>query len=400
MRILFVAMINSIHTARWLSQLANEKWDIHLFPVNEQAPHPGLRNVVLHAFIQRRYWELDSSVRQVGLWWPFRRGTTLLQRMLARLSPDLVARSARLARAIRHFRPDIVHSMEMQHASYLTLESRKILAGRPFPTWIYSSWGSDLFYFGRQPEHEGRIREVLAACDYYIADCQRDARLVRELGFEGEILGVLPAVGGLDIQSMRQFCQPGPVSSRKVIALKGYHDDNWAGRALVALQALQMCADSLAGYEIVVYLAGPNVRHAVEHVARITGLRFTVLPYGSYDEILKMMGRARIAIGVSVTDGTPITMLEAMVMGAFPIQSDTISTAEWVVDGENGLLVPPEDPEAIATAIRRALSDDTLVDKAAQINARMMEERIGRAVIQPQVIAAYEKVAAQAVAGR
>ena len=89
-------------------------------------------------------------------------------------------------------------------------------------------------------------------------------------------------------------------------------------------------------------------------------------------------------------------MLEAMVMGAFPIQSDTVSTAEWITHGDNGLLVPAEDPVAIAAAIRRALSDYALVDRAAEINARITSERIDRTVIQPQVIAVYEKVAAQA----
>ena len=396
MRILFVAMANSIHTARWLSQLTDENWDIRLFPVGENPLHPDLRNVTVHTLLRQRSSELDSSVRQTGLWWPFRRGAKRFQGLLERLLPDLANRSARLARAIRRFKPDIVHSLEMQHAGYLTLESWKRLAGCPFPAWIYSSWGSDLFYFGQQQEHEERIREVLAACDYYIADCQRDVRLVREFGFEGEVLGVFPAAGESDIQRMRQFCQPGPVSSRKIIALKGYHTNDWAGRALVALQALYMCADSLAGYEVVVYLATPNVRYAAEYVSRMTGLRITVLPHSPHDEIVKLMGRARIAIGVNVTDGTPSTMLEAMVMGAFPIQSDTVSTSEWIADGGNGLLVPPEDPEAIAAAIRRALSDDVLVNRAAEINARMTEERIDHAVIRPQVIAMYKKVAARA----
>ena len=32
MKILFVAMGNSIHLARWISQINDEGWDIHLFP--------------------------------------------------------------------------------------------------------------------------------------------------------------------------------------------------------------------------------------------------------------------------------------------------------------------------------------------------------------------------------
>ena len=393
MRILFVAMANSIHTARWMNQLAGQGWDIHLFPVEDQGIHPDLRNLTIHDFLCCRPSVLDQSIRLVGAW-PLPRGSGLAKRIVKRFATSWGDRAWRLARTIRVLQPDIVHSLEMQHAGYLTLDARSHLDGR-FPPWIYSSWGSDLFYFGRQPEHEGRIRAALAACNYYIADCQRDVRLAKEFGFKGEILGVFPGVGGYDIQHMQQFRPLPPVSARKVIALKGYHTDNWAGRALVALQALHMCADSLADYEVVIYLAGPNVRYAAEYVSRITGVRITVLPHGPHDEIVKVMGRARIAIGVNVTDGTPNTMLEAMVMGAFPVQSDTISTAEWIADGENGLLVPPEDPEAIAAAIRRALFDDALIDRAAEINARITAERIDRSVIQPQVIAMYEKVAAQ-----
>lgn len=317
----------------------------------------------------------------------------MAKRIVKRFMPSWGDRARRLAGSIRRFRPDIVHSLEMQHAGYLALAARNHLDGR-FPAWIYSCWGNDIFYFGSQPEHEGLIREVLTACDYAIADCQRDVRLLREFGFEGEVLGVFPVAGGYDIQHMQQLRQPPPVSSRRVIALKGYHDDDWAGRALVALQALHMCADSLREYEVVVYSASPNVRYAAEYVSRVTGLRFTVLPYCPHDQIVKQLGHARIAIGVSVTDGTPNAMLEAMVMGAFPVQSDTISTAEWISQGVNGLLVPPEDPEAIAAAMRRALFDDALVDRAAEINRRMTAERIDRLVIQPQVIAMYGKVAA------
>lgn len=395
MRILFVAMANSVHTARWIGQLTNEQWDIHLFPVDETPLHPMLHHVVVHALLRKRSPERDPSVCQTGLWWPFRRGAVRVGRAIERLFPHLMSGSTRLARLIQRLKPDIIHSLEMQHAGYLTSAARNH-SEADFHPWIYSSWGSDIFFFGQKPEHRERIRAVLAACDYYIADCRRDVKLAMELGFKGELLGVFPATGGFDIERMQRLRASGSVSSRRVIALKGTHDDHWAGRALVALQALHQCADSLAGYEVVIYRADQNVRHAAEDVSRITGLRITILPYCPHDEVLKLLGRARIAIGVSVTDGTPVSMLEAMIMSAFPIQSDTISTAEWISDGENGLLVPPENPQMIAAAIRRAVSDDALIDKAAEINGRLVAERLDYSVIQPQVIALYKKVAAEA----
>lgn len=395
MRILFVAMGDSVHTARWMGQLRGRGLDIHFFPATAAIIHPDLKEVTVHSLFRQRSGDLDASVKQTGLAWPLSRGRARAQRMAERLL-SVASSAVRLARLIQELKPDIVHSLEMQHAGYLTLESKKLLQAVPFPPWIYSSWGSDLYYFGRRPEHRARIKAVLRSCDYYIADCQRDVGLAREFGFEGEVLGVFPGVGGFDLDHMKQLRQTPPVSARRVIVLKGYHDDNWAGRALVALKALEKCRETLAGYQVLIYSASPQVRHAADDLSRGMGLQFTILPPSPHDEILRWMGRARIAIGVSVTDGTPNSMLEAMLMGAFPIQSDTVSTAEWITSGDNGFLVPPEDPEAIAVAIRRALSDNTLVDRAAEINERITMERIDRSVIQPQVIAMYEKVAARA----
>jgi glycosyltransferase involved in cell wall biosynthesis len=106
-----------------------------------------------------------------------------------------------------------------------------------------------------------------------------------------------------------------------------------------------------------------------------------------------------LAIGLAITDGTPNSMLEAMIMGAFPIQSDTVSTGEWIKQGRNGFLVPPEDPEVVAGAIKHALSDDELVDRAARINRRVTR-RIDRQVIQPRVIEIYKHVAREGPARR
>lgn len=395
LRILFVAFGSSPHTARWISQLRDQNWDIHLFPVDEYYLDPDLREVTVHKlFPYDSHQRIDPSIRQSTIRWPFRRGKMRLRSVLGRLPGDPISDPARLARLIRSLKPDIVHSLEMQHGAYLTLAGRERMNGF-FPPWIYSSWGSDIFFYGQQPEHAARIRSVLAACDYLICDCQRDVDLALEFGFKGETLGVFPGAGGFEIDRMRPFRQPGPVSARRVIALKG-RQDHLGGRALVALQALHMCADVLGDYEIVVYMPQGNsiVTHAAEYIAFAAGLRIRVVPENSpYDEILKLMGSARIAIGVGMTDGTPLSMLEAMVMGAFPIQSNTADVRGWIDDGKNALLVPPEDAGAIAAAIRKAIADDQMVDQAAEINAQITKERIDTGIVKPRVIEIYKTIA-------
>ncbi len=80
-------------------------------------------------------------------------------------------------------------------------------------------------------------------------------------------------------------------------------------------------------------------------------------------------------------------------MGALPIQSDAGGAREWIRDGENGLLVPSEDADAIEAAIRRAVTDDALVERAAEVNERLTSERISRNLVTPRIVQAYEQVA-------
>jgi hypothetical protein len=339
---------------------------------------------------------VGKNVKQKkSLPWLFPKNANLVNKVLSRLRDVELARwttaqSKRLARVIDNIKPDIIHSLEMQLAGYLTLAAREHLRGRS-PIWIMTNWGSDIFLFGRLPEHTEKIKAVLSACDYYDCECYRDVELAKVFGFKREVLPVLPNTGGFDIGRMQQFRQPGPTSARRLIVLKGYQD--WAGRALVGLRAIALSADVLNGYSIAIYMANKDVRIAAELISHATGIPIEIVPLSSHEDMLRLHGRARVSIGLSISDAASTSMLEAMVMGSFPIQSCTACADEWIQDGQTGLIVPPEDPELIATAIRCALSDDSLVDRAAELNMQTARKRLDYRLIQPQVIAMYEKIA-------
>jgi len=181
--------------------------------------------------------------------------------------------------------------MEFQHASYLTLDAKAKLKGQ-FPPWVVTNWGSDICLFGRLPEHAERIRAVLAASEYYNCECHRDVELARAFGFNGEVLPVLPVAGGFHLDQMQRLREPGPTSARRLIALKGYH--NWAGRALVGLRAIELCADPIKskGYRVALYLSNPEVRRAAGVLSRATGIQIEIVD-GPREEVLRMHGRAR-----------------------------------------------------------------------------------------------------------
>ena len=123
-----------------------------------------------------------------------------------------------------------------------------------------------------------------------------------------------------------------------------------------------------------------------------TGISVNIIEEVSHEELLELFGRARIYIGLSISDGISTSLLEAMIMGTFPIQSCTACADEWIEDGKSGFIVHPEKPSAIADAIRRALIDDNLVNRAAEINAQTAIERLDYANIQAQVIKMYKDI--------
>jgi glycosyltransferase involved in cell wall biosynthesis len=110
-----------------------------------------------------------------------------------------------------------------------------------------------------------------------------------------------------------------------------------------------------------------------------------LLPKVPHSQMARLYQEALIAVSPSMHDGTPNTLLESMACGCFPIAGDIESLREWIIPGENGLLVDPSDPKALAQAIVTSLNDETLRLRAAQQNLQLISTK-----------AAYPKVMAQA----
>jgi glycosyltransferase involved in cell wall biosynthesis len=389
MRILIVAFANSIHTARWVSQLVGQGWDIHVFSSTDGVPvRPEMRGVVVHRSVYFRQRELDASVRLTGIPVGSPLAASGAIKLLERSRPDYRARQ--LAGLIDRLKPDVVHSLEIQHAGYLTLDALRLVR-HASPKWIVTNWGNDIYLFGRLAAHKERIREVLNRCDYYSSECQRDVDLAREFGFTGTILPVSPNTGGFDLEELQSLRLPGPTSRRRLIMVKGY--EGWAGRAFVALRALARCADLLSGYEIRVYNASEDVAIAAELLADSARVRVTLVPAGTeHQEMLRLHGQARVSLGLNISDGVSTSFLEALAMGSFPIQSWTSSADEWIENGATGLLVPPEDPEIVEQALRQSLTDDQLVDNAASANWQTVCTRLDKRILDAKAVAFYETV--------
>jgi len=112
--------------------------------------------------------------------------------------------------------------------------------------------------------------------------------------------------------------------------------------------------------------------HVGDHV-HLTGAR-------PHEEVRQLLNRAHLFVLASRTrrtdrdqDGIPVALMEAMAMG-LPVVSTTVSgIPELIQDGVSGLLVPPENPEALTDAMARMLDDAAMADRLRRAGRRTIE---------------------------
>jgi glycosyltransferase involved in cell wall biosynthesis len=78
---------------------------------------------------------------------------------------------------------------------------------------------------------------------------------------------------------------------------------------------------------------------------------------GRREDIAALLACADLFVLPSRYEGLPLAVLEAMAAAVPVVATDVGGTSEAVVDGATGLLVPADDPRALAAAVRRALDD-------------------------------------------
>jgi glycosyltransferase involved in cell wall biosynthesis len=219
------------------------------------------------------------------------------------------------------------------------------------------------------PEHNTKIREVFTHADKYSAECTRDLKLAKNLGFRGEFLPVIPNAGGFALEEIVRARSI--TSSRTLILVKGY--GGYFGRVQLVLKSLLQILDESPKYSVFFYSVTDDVVELVKDLKGKFDARVdfsTVQKPISSVTLLDLFSKARVYVGCSISDGVSTSFLEALVSGAYPVQTNTSCASEWIEKGAVGSIVNVDSTE-ISKSIREALSDDDLVNKAQIANAKV-----------------------------
>ncbi len=314
-RILVICMFDSIHSARWLSQFQDQDIEFLLFPSSpHRRVHKNLKALVSGGTKASYRLFPMSKLFGLPLW-------------VADKFVNNWFRASLVKSAIKSFKPNFVHAMELQNAGYVAAKAMSSKSGAKL---IATNWGSDIFWFQQFPKHRDKLKRLLSVADFYSCECNRDVALAKSLGFQGQVMPVIPNAGGFSKEILGK--QVPLLADRKVIAIKGYH--GWVGRAKIALEAVEAVASNLRGCRLVVYSANRGTIKLAKQIANRTGLEIAVHGKGklSHNQVLELFASAKIYVGLSLSDGISTSLLESMAMGAIPVQTATACCDEWFTD--------------------------------------------------------------------
>ncbi|MFZ8854383.1 MAG: glycosyltransferase [Armatimonadota bacterium] len=260
----------------------------------------------------------------------------------------------RLARIIRKWQPDVVHS-HMVHANLL---ARIVRFLAPIPVLICSA---------RSIDEGGRFREVL----YRLTDPLCDLTTqVSQAGLERYVrMGAVPRhkiryiPNGVDTERFKPNLED-RLKFRKELGVEGFV---WLAVGRFdppkdypsMLQAFARVVHKHSNTILLIAGDGP-LRKTMENLARELGIEKRTKFLGIRRDIPQLMNAADAYVMSSSWEGMPNVLLEASATGLPIVATDVGGNREIVLDGVTGFLVPPRNPEALARTMLRImdLSDE------------------------------------------
>jgi L-malate glycosyltransferase len=355
MKICFLGDASSIHMQRWIHAFAERGHQISLLsfqPWREPIEHVDfihLRPLPPKELALKKL----PGVRSLEYWF---RTTHLVRQSLAQLQPELV------------------------HAHYINVYGHlAFLSGwRPY---LLTAWGSDLYlHASRSLPNRLLTRLALRQAALITSDSQDLLYLATHLSADPNILHLIqfgvdarifyPRTEKTVLRSKWRLCEHEIVifSPR---SLNPHYNIDVIVRSFVSLkknfpQAKLILKDTSD--------EDPYRAHILQLIIDM-GIQDIVMwiPYIPLSDMAELYNMADAVVSLAKTDGTPVSVLEALACESVVLASDLPSLREWIVDGQNGYLANPANPVEVEMKLMQALQMEE--------NQRQAFSRINRSII-------------------
>jgi len=224
------------------------------------------------------------------------------------------------------------------------------------------------------------IEATLTRLGHVVAPSRAMADFMLEHGFSPQLLHVIPY--GIELEDGT----PGQEHDRLVAGVAA-NLEYWKGID-VLVEAARLAQASL---RLEIYGVGA-LGEELRRQAREAGIdaRF----HGFASDIRARLAELDVLVQPSRADNLPLAILEAMAIGLPVVGTRVGGIPELVVDGETGLIVPPEDPAALAAALDSLASSPVRRREYGRAGRERAAEHFSAEGVARRTVALYEELCA------
>jgi glycosyltransferase involved in cell wall biosynthesis len=351
LRLCYISNPNSIHTRRWVGWFARRGHTVCLLAdVPPKEPWAEVSVIDLS-----RYFH--APIIRFPVW------------------------AAWLRRFIRQWHPDVLHAHRVNSAGWLA-------AASGFHPYVITPWGSDVLVSPRR----SWIARLLASytlqrADMITTNSQSIGDQVIKLGGRFDQLRSIQF--GIEMDIFNQDASNNteradllkrlslPENARVVLSARAitqiYNQDVIMQTIPLVLQRFPQAIFVFRDYN-----TDPRYKEQLDGISKSLGLEDHLrwLPStGNRTEMAELYRLSDVIVSVPTSDGTPVSMLEAMACGKAVVASDLASLREFIAPGENGWLVPVRQVLPLAQAIIRLLEESAWAAELGRKAHRLVAER-------------------------
>ncbi len=356
MRIAYLSIGRHLHTQRWIQYFARRGHECHLLTV-QPGPLEGVRvhDIRTHAPGKPlRYWLSLRKVRAI----------------------------------LQDLRPDLLHTHFLTGYGYWGHFSR-------FQPNILTVWGDDVYLTPRENVLKGWLaRRALGSARAVTGDSVDILKQCVDLGARAEScyeiqwgvdFSVFSPERSSQVRKELGIPEGSPVIFSPRSFTQAYYNIDVIIAAVAGLQAQRPAVHVIfAGYE-----GDQTPFRAMAEKAGLTRQTHFVgrIPHERFADYLVA---SDVFVSVPSVDATAVSLLEAMACGRAIVVSSLASSLEWVRDGENGIVVPPRDENALVNALTTLVDDDLVRRRFGEVCAREVRQRADHETNMEWMLRLYE----------
>jgi glycosyltransferase involved in cell wall biosynthesis len=242
---------------------------------------------------------------------------------------NLFVTPRKIKKLIKKINPDVIHIHQANSVAFYSLLANRTLK---IPT-ILTAWGSDILLNPRKNALlKAMVRYTLRKTDFFTADSTYLAQEMRALVPDKQLDITICNFGVAPIKM--------EVAKKKVIYSNRNHNPLY--RIDQVIEGFERFSTTELGKDWKLIVAGSGSEtEKLKSMVLEKGMseKITFVGFVNKEQNFKNYAEATFFASIPMSDATSISLLEAMYYKCIPVLSYLQANAEWVEDGDNGILV-------------------------------------------------------------